>query len=150
MHSGITAHDKRFMAGTAHCAGWRSGSSSIAERKAGHGNDRAWKAWKAMVPASHPSHTLWKSLRDSHIPTALTTGYVFSCHLNSNHRHRKGLVTDVSGPQRNACPGTLTPTEREQVEPTKNGLSYPKQTRTQMAFGFNNEYPQRRRMRNRR
>ena len=35
--------------------------------------------------------------------------YVFSCPLNSNHRHRKGLVTDVSGPQRNACPGTLTP-----------------------------------------
>jgi signal transduction histidine kinase len=29
--------------------------------------------------------------------------------FNSNHRHRKGLVTDVSGPQRNACPGTLTP-----------------------------------------
>src|SRR5580704_16448569 len=29
--------------------------------------------------------------------------------LNSNYRHRKGLVTDVSGPQRNACPGTLTP-----------------------------------------
>jgi hypothetical protein len=26
--------------------------------------------------------------------------YVFS--------HRKGLVTDVSGPHRNACPGTLT------------------------------------------
>jgi hypothetical protein len=24
-------------------------------------------------------------------------------------QHRKGLVTDVSGPQRNACPGTLTP-----------------------------------------
>jgi len=35
--------------------------------------------------------------------------YVFWCPLNSNHRHRKGLVTDVSGPQRNACPGTLTP-----------------------------------------
>jgi hypothetical protein len=35
--------------------------------------------------------------------------YVFSCPLNSNHRHRKGLVTDVSGPQRNACPGTLSP-----------------------------------------
>jgi hypothetical protein len=33
--------------------------------------------------------------------------YVLSCPLNSNHRHRKGLVTDVSGPQRNACPGTL-------------------------------------------
>jgi hypothetical protein len=24
-------------------------------------------------------------------------------------KHGKGLVTDVSGPQRNACPGTLTP-----------------------------------------
>jgi hypothetical protein len=33
--------------------------------------------------------------------------YVFSCLLNSNRRHRKGLVTDLSGPQRNACPGTL-------------------------------------------
>ena len=32
--------------------------------------------------------------------------YVLSCPLNSTHRHRKGLVTDVSGPQRNACPGT--------------------------------------------
>jgi hypothetical protein len=28
--------------------------------------------------------------------------------LKPNHRHRKGLVTDVSGPQRNACPGTLS------------------------------------------
>ena len=35
--------------------------------------------------------------------------YVFFCPLNSNHRHRKGLVTDVSGPRRNACPGTLIP-----------------------------------------
>jgi len=34
--------------------------------------------------------------------------YVFSCPLNSNHRDRKGLVTDVSGPQRNPRPGTLT------------------------------------------
>src|ERR1700691_129057 len=33
--------------------------------------------------------------------------YVLSYPLNSNHRHRKWLVTDVSGPQRNACPGTL-------------------------------------------
>jgi hypothetical protein len=24
------------------------------------------------MPASHPSHTLWESLRDSHIPTAST------------------------------------------------------------------------------
>jgi hypothetical protein len=30
--------------------------------------------------------------------------YVISCPLNSNHSHRKGLVTDVSGPQRNAVP----------------------------------------------
>ena len=33
--------------------------------------------------------------------------YVFSCPLNSKRRHRKGLVTYVSGPQRNVCPGTL-------------------------------------------
>jgi len=39
--------------------------------KAGHGNDRVWKAKK---PAFHPSHTLWKSLRDYHIPTASTAG----------------------------------------------------------------------------
>src|SRR5713101_7313478 len=81
---------------------------AYAERKAGHGNDRVWKAWKAMKPASHPSHTLWKSLWDSHIPTASTTGYMsYRALLKSNRRHRKGLVTDVSGPQRNACPGTL-------------------------------------------
>jgi hypothetical protein len=71
---------------------WHIGLCSIAGRKAGHGNDRAWK-----------------SLRDSHIPTASTTGYMSSRALNSKHRRRKGLVTDVSGPQRNACPGTLTP-----------------------------------------
>jgi uncharacterized membrane protein len=29
-----------------------------------------------MKPASHPSHTLWKSLRDYHIPTASTAGYM--------------------------------------------------------------------------
>ena len=51
---------------------------AFAKRKAGHGNDRVWKAWKAMKPASHPSHTLWKSLRDSHIATASTTGYMSS------------------------------------------------------------------------
>jgi hypothetical protein len=61
-----------------------------------------------MKPASHPSHTLWKSLLDSHIPTASTTGRTSSHAFKSIHRHRKGLVTDVSGPQRNACPGTLT------------------------------------------
>src|ERR1700761_2813033 len=80
----------------------------LPREKAGHGNDRVWKAWKAMKPASHPSHTLWKSLQDSHIPTTSTTGYMSSRAPNSNHHQRKGLVTDVSGPQRNACPGTLT------------------------------------------
>src|ERR1700677_3234819 len=71
--------------------------------------DRVWKAWKAMKPASHPSHPLWKSLRDSHIPTASTTGDI--CLLVPPQLERccrKGLVTDVSGPQGNACPGTLT------------------------------------------
>jgi hypothetical protein len=46
--------------------------------KAGHGNDKIWKAWKAKIPASHPSRTLWKSLRDSRIPTASTTGSMSS------------------------------------------------------------------------
>jgi hypothetical protein len=36
--------------------------------KAGHGNDRVWKAWKAKNPAFQPSHTLWKSLRDYTFP----------------------------------------------------------------------------------
>jgi len=42
----------------------------------GRGNERVWKAWKAIKPASHPSHTLWKSLRDYHIPTVSTTEHV--------------------------------------------------------------------------
>ena len=35
--------------------------------------------------------------------------YVSLFPTDLNHSHRKGVVTDVSGPQRNACPGTLTP-----------------------------------------
>jgi hypothetical protein len=31
-------------------------------KKQPNGNDRVRKAWKATKPASHPSHTLWKSL----------------------------------------------------------------------------------------
>ena len=52
------------------------GDSDCATRvsKADHGNDRVWKAWKAKNPAFHASHTLWKSLRDYHIPTASTAG----------------------------------------------------------------------------
>jgi hypothetical protein len=68
--------DKRFVADAAHCAG--GVAVSALRRKVGHGNDRVWKAWKAIMPASHPSHTLWKSLWDSHIPTASTTGYMSS------------------------------------------------------------------------
>jgi hypothetical protein len=37
--------------------------------------------------------------------------YVFSCSLDSNHSRRKWLVTDVSGQQRNACLGILTPSK---------------------------------------
>ena len=45
------------------------------------GNDEAWKAWKAIEPASHPFHSSWKSLRDYHIPTASTTGIDISKQL---------------------------------------------------------------------
>lgn len=34
--------------------------------------------------------------------------YVFNVPAQSNHHNRKGLVTDVSGPERNARHGTLT------------------------------------------
>jgi hypothetical protein len=78
-------------------------SAEPATRKAGHGNDRMWKAWKAMKPASYPSHTLWKSLRDYHITTAATAGYMFC----------RTLQPESSLPQgaRNGCPGTLTLSE---------------------------------------
>ena len=63
-----------------------------------------------MKPASHPSHTLWKSLSGFPHSHGLDDWiYIFSCPLNPMTHYRKGLVTDVSGPQRNACPGTLTP-----------------------------------------
>jgi hypothetical protein len=45
--------------------------------------------------------------------------YVFSYPFDSNHRSRKGLVTDVSGPQRNACPGTLTLRKRVKKKQSK-------------------------------
>ena len=52
-------------------------------------------------------HSL-ESLRDSHIHGLDDWMYVFSCPSTRTIRHRKGLVTDISGPQRNVCPGTLT------------------------------------------
>lgn len=36
------------------------------------GNAEEWKAWKTIKPVFHPSHSSWKSLRDSHIPNAST------------------------------------------------------------------------------
>jgi hypothetical protein len=40
------------------------GNPPAASARIGHGNDRVWKAWKAIKTASHP--------RDFHIPTAST------------------------------------------------------------------------------
>jgi hypothetical protein len=80
MHSFTS--DESLVASAAHALGRYVVYATFAERKAGHGN--------VEVPSGLPhSH----GLRD--------WTYVFS--------HRKGLVTDVSGPQRNACPGTLKP-----------------------------------------
>ena len=70
-------NDKLCVPSAAHCTVWRHiGLSSICCAEAAHGNDRVWKAWKAMKPASNPSHTLWKSLQDSHGLDDCT--YVFS------------------------------------------------------------------------
>lgn len=80
---------------------------AFAARKAGHGQ-------RVESMESHetgfPPSTLFGN--PFGIPTfpGLDDGiYVFSALSARTIRHRKGLVTDVSGPQRNACPGTLTP-----------------------------------------
>ena len=82
--------------------------------KTSHGNAGAWKAWKAIKPAFHPSHTPWKSLRGfPHYH-----GYDDDYHVsedrqsppktrNQSHSRRKGLVNHVSGLKRKGCPGTL-------------------------------------------
>ena len=72
--------------------------------KAGHGNDRVWKAWKAKNPAFHPSHTLWKSLRDYHIPTASTAGIFQGARARETEARpldSKGVVMEVLGPKCN-------------------------------------------------
>jgi hypothetical protein len=99
------------VASAAHCTGWRHiGFPAFAARKAGRGNDRVWKAWKAMKHGFPPfPHYLENPFGIPHSHGRDDWIYVFSCLLNPNRRHRKGLVTDVSGPQRNACSGTLTP-----------------------------------------
>ena len=112
MRSLTIDHDKRFVAGAAHCAAWRSGSSSIAGRKAGHGNGRAWKAMMPAIPPFPHSLEIPFGIATLPRPLRLDICLLFSCPLNSNYRHRKGLVTDVSVPQRNACPGTFTPLAR--------------------------------------
>jgi hypothetical protein len=68
-----------------------------------------------MMPAFHPSHTPWKSLRGfPHYH-----GYGDDYHVsedrqsptktrNQSHSHRKGLVNHVPGLKRKGCPGTLT------------------------------------------
>jgi hypothetical protein len=83
--------------------------------KAGHGNDRVWKAWKAKKPAFHFSRTPWKSLRDYHIPMASTAGVFRRATAREEFRieiegllHSKGVETDVLGPKCNGCSGTLT------------------------------------------
>jgi hypothetical protein len=76
-----------------------------------------------MEPGSDRFHSSWKSLRDFHITTASTTGSIFqnSCRSNQSGWSSQpplGVVTDVSGPQRNTCPGTL----RRPSEPQERSL----------------------------
>jgi hypothetical protein len=55
----------------------------------------------------------WKSFWDSHIPPFRRLDQYFKTvmkrQMGWSPQHCDELVTDVSGPQRNACPGTLTP-----------------------------------------
>jgi len=72
------------------------------------------------MPTSHSSRALCESLRDSHIPTVSTTGNISFRTHSTRPCHRKGLLTDVSGPQRNGSPGTLrnlveSPDIRDQI-----------------------------------
>jgi hypothetical protein len=90
-----------------------AGPSTSAMRSPRGGNDEEWKAWKTIEPASHPYHSSCKSLRDSYTPPLRRRDRCFKTVARAQRvrsfQHRKGLVTDVSGPQRNVCPGTLTP-----------------------------------------
>jgi hypothetical protein len=50
--------------------------------EASSGQDKPWKCRgvervESHEAAFHPSHTPWKSLRDSHIPTATATAIVY-------------------------------------------------------------------------
>lgn len=90
-------------------------SINIAAKTESVGNVEEWKAWKAIKPASHPSHSPWKSLRDSHIPNASTTGSILisdrACPAFTQNQScfpRKGLVNSLPGTKRKASPGALT------------------------------------------
>ena len=108
MHSLKTDHDKRFVASTK--VAWLIYPGRRAK-------NRPWKCQSVESMESHKTgfppfpHSVEIPSGFPHSHGLDDWIYVFSCPLNSNHRHRKGLVTDVSGPQRNTCPGTLTPEE---------------------------------------
>jgi hypothetical protein len=82
--------------------------------KASLGNDEEWKAWKTIKPVYHPSHSSWKSLRDSHIPNASAAGAILitdraqpALPQNQSHSPRKGLVNNLPGTKRKTSVGTL-------------------------------------------
>jgi hypothetical protein len=86
--------------------------------KAGHGNDGVWKAWKAMKPAFHASHTPWESFQDFAHSHGFGDDHCDDedCKSppetrNQSHSHVNGLVNQVSGLKRKECPalsGTLS------------------------------------------
>jgi hypothetical protein len=80
-------------------SGWIGDLHPINYRTCTAHNDRVWKAWKAKRAAFHPSHTLWKSLRDYHIPTASTAGI-------SQDAKQRETESNAFGPQR-GCNGGL-------------------------------------------
>ena len=51
---------------------------------------RLWKAWKTKIRFSTFSHRPWKSIRDFHIPTALTTVPIYQ------DENRARLIAPVS------------------------------------------------------
>ena len=76
--------------------------ADFAGNRVRRGNDEKWKAWNAIKAGFPPFPLLLE------IPSGFPHSHRFDDGSHLSKRHRKGLVTDVSGPQRNACPGTLT------------------------------------------
>jgi hypothetical protein len=65
----------------------------------------SWRAWQIALNGDISVYPALPREKQA------TGDICFSLLLNYKRCHRKGLVTDVSGAQRNACPGTLTPEE---------------------------------------